>query len=399
VLKNFLTLATGEFASRGIQAVAFLLLTRALGKAALSDFGFAIAVTSYVLIAVQQGFDTVAIREIARTPAGMARFTGNIFGLRLALASLAVALTVAFSIIGGREIGANQLLMILSVTYIANALTPRWSFLAVERARPLAVAGLISQSCFLGGVLLVHSPSQMLTAAMALVAGESLAGAYLWRAFARQYGSLEVHLDWPFSKWIFRQSWPMSVSLLLGNMLYNFDVVALKGFGRGAEIGLYVSCYRCITVFAPVLAALQVSILPSLARAYPKSVEIRRRVTWLSLLTFGPLAIASYLIMTYARQILVLLFGREFGEGAPILQILAWALPALGVRGILRQALLAFHLQSFDTRNLAYGVAVNAGLDVLLIPRWGAAGCAVSTLMSEVVLCVASQIVISRKIR
>ena len=41
----------------------------ALGKAALSDFGFAMAVTSYVLIMAQQGFDTVAIREIARKAA------------------------------------------------------------------------------------------------------------------------------------------------------------------------------------------------------------------------------------------------------------------------------------------------------------------------------------------
>ena len=155
MLKNFLTLGTGEVAARGIQAIAFLLLTRALGKAALSEFGFAMAATSYVLILVQQGFDAVAIREIARTPSELTRFTGNIFGLRLALASAAILATMAFWAIGGWRITANQLLAVLSVTFIANALTPRWSFLAVEHAGPLAVA----QDKFAGHVALPRCSS------------------------------------------------------------------------------------------------------------------------------------------------------------------------------------------------------------------------------------------------
>ncbi len=398
MFKNFLTLGTGEVVARGIQAAAFLLLTRALGKAALSEFGFAMAVTSYVIILVQQGFDTMAIREIARTPAELTRFTGKIFGLRLTLASVAIAMVAAFSAIGGWHITANQLLVVLSVTYVTNALTPRWSLLAVEQSRPLALAGLISQSCFLGGVLLVHSPGQAHRAAVALVAGEALAAAFLWRALATRYGRLAVTFDRPFSKWLLRQSWPVSLSLLLGNLMYNFDVVALKGFGRGSEIGIYLACYRCVTVFAPVLGALQVSIYPSFARGYPKYADIRTRVARLSFCTFGVLAIAALLITVYARQILTLLFGREFEEGAPILRVLAWALPLQGVRAILRQVLFAFHLQRFDTRNLAYSAAANAGFDALLIPRWGALGCAVSTLVSEVALWAACQIVIRRKI-
>jgi len=286
----------------------------------------------------------------------------------------------------------------LSVTYVANALTPRWSFLAVEQSRPLAFAGLISQSCFLGGVLLVHSPSHVLPSAVALVAGETLAGAFLWRAFATRYGRLAVNFDWPFSKWLFRQSWPVSLSLLLGNMMYNFDVIALKSFSRGAEIGLYLSCYRCMTVFSPFLGALQASIYPSFARGYPKYANIRTRVFRLSFCAFGVLAIAALFISVYARQIVTLLFGREFEEGAPILHVLAWALPVQGVRAILRQVLFAFHLQRFDTRNLAYSFAANAGFDALLIPHWGALGCAVSTVVSEVMLWAGCQMVISVKI-
>ena len=64
MLKNLLTLSTGELVARGMHAVAFLLLARALGKEALGQFGFATAVTSYALLLVMQGFDAIAMRDV-----------------------------------------------------------------------------------------------------------------------------------------------------------------------------------------------------------------------------------------------------------------------------------------------------------------------------------------------
>jgi peptidoglycan biosynthesis protein MviN/MurJ (putative lipid II flippase) len=50
---------------------------------------------------------------------------------------------------------------------------------------------------------------------------------------------------------------------------------------------------------------------------------------------------------------------------------------------LLRQALFAIRGQSADLRNVTWSFFTNVGLDVALIPHFGAMGCAWSTLAAE----------------
>ena len=384
MLRNFLTLGAGETASKAIHVAAFLILARVLGKETFGQFGLAVSITSYLLILVQQGFDTVATREVSRNPEKLEWFARNIFGLRLVLAAAAAVVIGALAAAPGLE-ETGPLLLVLSITYATNALTPRWSFLAIEHSRPLAWAGLVSQLCFLAGALLIRSPSEVVWVAAAQVIGEAAAASYLWLMLARRTGQLAPHLDRGFCKWLFRQSWPISVSLLLGNMMYNFDIVALGWFGRHDQVGLYLACYRCVTVFTPLMGALQLSILPTFAKEYPHFDRIRARVRNLSVVVGTVLGLTALILTVLSEQVLILLFGVEFSDGGRILQFVAWSLPLQGLRGILRQVLMAFHQQHIAARNLAIGVVTNVIGNLALTPKWGPIGCAVSTVVSEFV--------------
>src|SRR5262249_43891316 len=165
--------------------------------------------------------------------------------------------------------------------------------------------------------------------------------------------------------------------------LYNFDLVALGLFGRRVEVGPYLSSYRCITVFGPLLAALQSTILPRFAEGWPDFKAIRRRVEFIALAVFSGMSLAAVFLFLFAPAILRLLYGPESGPSASLLRILAWMLPVQGLRAVLRQALWAFRGQRADLRNVALSTLTNISLDLALIPHFGAAGCAWSTLAAE----------------
>jgi len=386
VLKNLVTLGTGEVVARAMHAVGFILIARALGHQALGQFGLAVAVTSYVLLFVTQGFDQIAIRQVSREHADLRGYVEQVLGLRLLLAAAAasgVALTCALAT--GLDPTLRGLLIVLCLSYVANALTPRWSFLAIERPRPIAIGSFVAEAWFLRAAILIQSPSQVFWAAAAQVAGELSEAVYLlWtlRALGHRFG---IRFSRAFAKPLVRESWPVTVSMLLGNMMYNFDVVILGAMGKGAEIGLYLACYRLVTVFTPLIAAFQSAVYPSLARSYPDFTRIRARVGWLTLAAAGALAAAACLIAFFARPFLLLLFGGDYVQGATLVQVLVWTLPLQGFRSLLRHLLIAYHEQKVDTRNISFGVVTNVLVDVALIPRWGALGCAVSTLGSEIV--------------
>ena len=221
--------------------------------------------------------------------------------------------------------------------------------------------------------------------ALAQVAGEVAAALYVWLTFNARCAHVRPSINILLMRRLLSETWPIFVSLLLGTMMYNFDIIALKLMNKTAEIGVYAASYRLITVFSPFLLAIQSSIYPEFSRAWPDFSRIRRTAINLSLTSFVALGSAGLLLCAFASPLLVLLYGEEFGSGARYLQVLSWILPIQGLRIISRQIVFAWRQQRVDTLNLAVAAITNVVLDILLIPDYGALGCAVSSLAAELV--------------
>ena len=390
MLSQFFTLATGEVAARGLQVVAIILLTRRVGVDAIGDFGMASVLAAYALLPVLQGFDPMAVRAAAQKELDPGNAAGQIVGLRLVFA-VAAALGTAW--LAGRNRGdaAAEMWLILSVTYFSSALAPRWVFLATQRPGVLALAVTISQAIFLGGVLTVRDPLSLSRAAWAQVAGEAVAAGILWLAA----GYPRPRLSLSFSLWILRESWPVTLSLILGTAMYNFDLVALGALGRRAQVGSYLASYRCVTIFGPLLTALQNALLPRLAGVSAHVPEFRRSVRRFAMAIGAGLGAAALLLFLFADPVLRLLYGPHIGESADFLRILAWVLPVQGCRAVMRQALYALRRQKTELRAIALGSFTNVVLDLALVPEFGAVGCAWSTVAAEAVLMAGSWLGVS----
>jgi O-antigen/teichoic acid export membrane protein len=389
VFRNFLTLSVGEVIARAMHVLAVILLARALKPEAFGIFELALAVTSYALLVVQQGFDVIATREVARDPRRESRWLGAIVRLRLVLALAVTAGVVALASIIGWKRPLSGLLVLFTASYFANALTLRWRFLALEQPRPPAAASVLSQIVFLSTVVFfVRAPEDAWRAVIGWVAGELVAALILWSA---RRPEPKMHNE-PLvpRKVLLLESLPITVSLLLGQIMYNFDVLALASMGKVAEIGLYLAAYRCATGFAPLLGQLQASIFPQFARDHADPAELSKS-SWKLAIWAGLAGFAIAAVLTVEATVLMdLLFGREYRAAVPFLRILVWILPVQFARAILRQVLLASHLQLSDTRNVALGAITNIALDLALVRSWGAFGCSVSTLCSEFVLLLGS---------
>jgi O-antigen/teichoic acid export membrane protein len=396
---NLLTLGSGEIAGRALQAVAFLILARRLGSQAFGYFSLASAVTAYLLLIVQQGFDTIAVRSVVQRQRDLGATIERLLGLRLLLALGVTACVAVYGWLLGPGNPTFWLVLILCGMHVSTALSVKWALLAREMMAPVAVAVFLSNAVFLAGVLLVADPMQAGWAAAAQVAGELIGTAYLWSRLARVFPGLRLRLDLAFTRRLVAESWPVSIGLVLGAMIYNFDILALQWFGRAGEIGVYAAAYRCTTIVSPVLGALQSSIYPTLSSAWPDFSRIHARVAWLSALSFATLATAALVLFLMADVVLELLYGGSYESGAAYLRVLVWVLPIQGVRVVARQVLFAWHGQYHDLRNVALAAATNVAIDCYAIQRYGALGCAWSTLCAEAVFCAACAASASRAVR
>jgi polysaccharide transporter, PST family len=398
IIRNFLTLGAGEVIARGMHVLAIILLARVLQPQTFGSFELAVAITSYAFLMVQQGFDTIAMREVSRDSSSARAWMRTVLSLRLAFASVMTAGIAAYAVANWQR-PTSPLLVILCGCYFCNALSPRWLFLALEQSRPPAIAAAISQGIFLAiTAAFVHAPQDAWRAALAWLAGDLTSTLILWHYLRAQYKCfpLRTHVSiWKLEK----EAWPISVSMVLGQIMYNFDVLALGAFGKGGEIGLYLAAYRCATVTAPMLSHFQNSIFPRLARTHRDSGELSRYSRKIAMLAAAVGLAGAVALFFGATHVMRLLFGTQYVAGAPFLRILAWLLPVQFARAVLRQVLMAKHKQWMDTRNTALGAITNVAIDLALVPRWGALGCSLATVSSELVLLLASGEAVRRRLR
>lgn len=366
MVRQFLTLSAGEGVARGLHALAFLALARRFGPEALGAFGVAQAVASYGLLAVQRGLDVPAMLRVTRE-------SGAAEAVRSAVVRLRVPVFVV--LLAGAAVWGNGLLLAMAGMWLAGALQVRWLLLARQQSGPVAVGALLASAVFLGAAMM---GLPLVWVAGALSAGELMASGWYWfSAGGRVRAGTELEGE------LQREAWPFLGSLLLGNLLYNLDVFVLGAVKSGAEVGLYIAAYRLLTVFSPVLGALQNSALPEFGKLYPDGAAAGRLAMEVWRTSWGTAMGFAILLAGGAALWLPLLYGDAFGGAKGVVGVLALVLPVQVTRMVFRQPLLAFRGERADLRNLAIAVGLNLALDLALAPGYGGLGCAVSTLSAE----------------
>jgi O-antigen/teichoic acid export membrane protein len=90
----------------------------------------------------------------------------------------------------------------------------------------------------------------------------------------------------------------------------------------------------------------------------------------------------AVLVQFIGGPLVELLFGARFAASAPVLQIHIWAGVFIFMRALLSRWLLAEDLLRFSLVTHVTGAVMNVVLNLLLIPRYGAVGAAIATVIA-----------------
>jgi len=214
-----------------------------------------------------------------------------------------------------------------------------------------------------------------LTAAALIVAYAASTGAIReWRVRAREAGRL------------LSEGWPLLLSGMAIMLYMRIDVVMLEASAGLEAVGIYGAATRLSEAWYFVPTAVAAAMAPSITAAHERDTaaylaSVRRLLGFLAAIALA----AAVALSLLSAPIVSALFGREFAASAPVLAVHAWAgvFVALGLgqgtwnvcEGLTRLALV---------RTLG-GAVMNIVLNVLLIPRFGALGAALATVVSYAV--------------
>jgi O-antigen/teichoic acid export membrane protein len=384
LLGGTLTLSAAAGFATLIRGLATLATVRYLGAADYGYLAAALALATVACYAVDLGSSFQLTRLIAREPRRAPEHLGNALLITLPLMLLLWGALLLAAALLHYPAPARQLLLPAGLGMLL--LAARSPLLAALRALDRigrsataeVVAALAIAAMLLFGIQ-QQRPLPFFGSAYALagIAGMAIS-VMLLLPLVRPRPLLR---SWtPF----LRASLPFAASNIFYVIYGHVDTIMLAGMRSAAEVGTYSAAYRLVGLTALLPNAFSAALLPlAFALGAERRAELRQlfriNLRWLAVVA---IPVALFLCL-YAPALAALLLGDEGRAAVPILRILSLQILLRFLSYAPADALYATGRETTRVRLQAAAALLNLLLNLIAIPRWGAAGAAAATLLTE----------------
>jgi len=395
---NAAMLLVARVVSRGIALVTVFAAANALGPGGNGRFQAAVTYAALTSILIDLGFNTLYTREGARQPDQIPHYLRSVLSSRALFALPALAVLAVAMRVSGLESLLLPAFAVMVMSAYANVL--RSTFYAIGKLTYEAYAILAESVVLLAGTLYgVQTHRGVDFFLWCYVFSYGFSCAYFVAVItAKKMVRWGWELDLRFVASWFRKSLPFALAFVITTLYFKIDVPLLLHFRGFTELGWYGFATRPIEALLFVPVTILNVAFPVLAVYHTESRERLLHATgrfYKTLFGLGwPITVGTVLLAPGING----LFDRsgKFGEAALALQILGLGIFLMFVTNAFIAALNAMDRQVLFTWAAVVSLAVNVGLNLVLIPAYGYLGAAWATNLTELALLVTGWLMVRR---
>ena len=386
VFQNTIVQLGGRGFSLLFSAAASILLARYLGQERMGEYGALYAYLGLYSFLSTFCLEPILAREVSRrrSEATMIFHTGSMVGLSFAFAGTIMAPLLA-PLFGY----AGQLRWLVAVAALDLLILPPVRLPAivfqVDMKQWIAVGiGLLRQVLWLVAIVMLalRNAAFYQVVIARLLCGVIEAFVFFRLSYRQGFLSGPRCFDWSEARRLLQYGYPMVVSAIASGIFFRIDQVMLHKMVGARALGPYVVAVQLTEQFGALPVALIASLAPVLAVRVGQEVLFRNylKLTYRFLITIVFFLCA--VITPITRPVIALLYGKEFLSSADLINVLIWSEVPLFLGVVVTHALIAKNLQRYFPISAAVGAAMNIGLNLMFIPRWGALGASWATVIS-----------------
>ncbi len=374
--------------------ITFPYVTRSLGVGGIGKVTFASSVIAYFVLFSSLGIPTYGTRICAQCRNDRTRLS-KITQELLLISSLTTGIVyivfLAVLFLTPKLRGDIELMIISSLSIVLTGVGVEWFYQAIEQYDYIVYRNLLFK--FLSVVLIflfVKKPEDYL-----VYAGISIIGTvgsnilnlirirkYISISFMGKY-DLKKHLAPVFSFFL----------LTIAATVYNYLDTTMLGFMKGdEEVGYYTVAIKIKTILVSVITSLGTVLLPRISYYMEKKMKEEFERTIKSSLEFVVLLALPLVIFfsVEADHTILLLSGKEYIASVKPMIIIMPTVLLIGLSNITGiQILVPTNMEKYTVLSTFVGAIIYLIINYTLIPRYGASGAALGTVVAEAaVLCV-----------
>ena len=363
-------------------------VARYLGPASFGELNYALALVGMFSVVATLGIDNNIVRDLVKDPDRQSEILGTAFRMKVAGAVLsAIACVYAVSILRPDNQQTIWLVAILSagMLFLALEAISLWFQSQVQSKYTVYAKNLAYVSGALIRIGLILNEAPLIAFAWAGLIESCLAGLGLLTVYYLKRGCLPTAWTASFSrmKVMLREGWPLLLSSVSSMLYLRLDMIMLGEMSGDHAVGIYGAATRLSEVWYFLPMAAMSSLQPSLVSAREQSREIyyKRLFQIYGLMSAVSIAV-SLVVMVSAGSLIELLYGVEYKDAGPVLALHVWASIAVFLGVASSQYLIIENYQKLSFYRTTIGLICNIMLNYFLIPRYGAMGAAIATLIS-----------------
>lgn len=379
LITDVVLLSAARMTAAGLSAVTAVVLARSLTKSEFGQLAVLTGIVGFAVVLADAGLTSSTARYLSEGRASGGLFV-RVVALRGALASTAALGILAYGAAGGAPafgaatMLAAVLLLANSTVSLAHGILP-----TLRRVRAAAVLTIVVPSVELAGILLAARSG--LTGPVALAATTVAAGLgaviSVTTLLKNRYPSSEPVT----TAAVMRYAVPLFGVTLCVSALGVLDLTLIALFHDAATAAPYALGWKLVMFLHLPAVAIAVVVAPRLAQDRAAAPQLFGR--WIqrtAVLNAGILAVVAAL----APQIIVI-FGDQYRHNGTVLQALMGYAAVLGLAPLVSIACNFLGGARARLPVTVAAVVVNIVLDLVLIPKWGPYGAALSATLAYLV--------------
>jgi O-antigen/teichoic acid export membrane protein len=215
----------------------------------------------------------------------------------------------------------------------------------------------------------------------------------------RKAGFIKFEWTRTFSMMILKKSFPFAVLVMLMSFYNRVDQVMLERLvhDNGAETGLYAQAFRLLDATNMIALLAAGLLLPIFARMLKLGDSVESLVKTSFTLLFALALVVGSGCCFYADKIMSMLYVGDVSEAAMVFRVLMCCFMGSTTQYVFGTLLTANGNLKYMNIIAACGMAVNIGVNLILIPHFHALGAAITSLMTQL-LVPGLQVVVAQKV-
>jgi len=390
IAKNTSVLLVSQILSYIIAFFFNMYTARYLGAEGFGILSFAIAFTAIFGVFSDLGLNTLTVREVARDKSLAEKYLRNTALMKIILAIITLGSIVLLINILGYPEQTIKVVYLVTLSVILNGFSQMFYsiFRAYERMEYQSIGQILNSALMLLGALFAISQGFSVVgfASIYFIVSVVVLG-YSFIVCVWRFVKPKMKVDLNFWKPTIKNALPFSLTLIIGGMFFNMDIVMLSAVKGDEFAGWYKAAVTLILIISSASASFVHATFPMMSKSFVSDRNILKIMLEKSSKYLFIIALPiSAGIFLFADRFILLIYGAEFTPAAIALQILSLYLPLRVISNVTGWTLASINREPLRTLSAGTALSLNVCLNFVLIPIFGIAGAGAATVISQTLL-------------